>query len=223
MRVLTTVDDAVFVEKPSGQLVHNSVWAGPRERTLVHDVKDALGDGLHPVHRLDRGASGIVLFARAEGDGVARWQRALEDSRKIYLAVVRGHVGGAVDIDHAIVNEDGASKDARSRVEPIENSAVERCALVSVELFSGRHHQARRHLKHISHPILGDATHGKGALNRDFAARYALARLALHAWVLEVGGVRVVCPPPEDLAAPLGKLFSAEACACALHGPREDG
>ncbi|PTT86685.1 pseudouridine synthase, partial [Pelomonas sp. HMWF004] len=45
----------------------------------------------------------------------------------------------------------------------------------------GRRHQIRRHLKHIAHPILGDATHGKGPLNRAVAAHLGVQRLWLHA------------------------------------------
>ena len=40
---------------------------------------------------------------------------------------------------------------------------------VAIRLGTGRRHQIRRHLKHIAHPILGDATHGKGPLNRAVA------------------------------------------------------
>lgn len=221
MRVLARHDDAVFVDKPAGQLIHNSAWAGPRERTLVHDVRDAEGADLHPVHRLDRGASGVVLFARV----VPRWQSALATGRKHYLALVRGHLQAAVDVDHPVKDEDGTPHDARSAIRPLLMSTVERCSLVEVELFTGRHHQVRRHLKHVSHPILGDATHGKGALNRDYAARYGLPRLALHAWCLEVptgdaaAAVRVVAPLPDDLRATLTALFGDDVVARAQRGP----
>ena len=50
----------------------------------------------------------------------------------------------------------------------------------------GRRHQIRRHLKHIAHPILGDATHGKGPLNRAVAAHLGVNRLWLHAQALEL-------------------------------------
>jgi len=60
---------------------------------------------------------------------------------------------------------------------------------------TGRRHQVRRHLKHLAHPIIGDATHGKGPLNRWWAQRLGLQRLWLHAWQLEV-------PHPET-GAPL--------------------
>src|SRR5258708_39888890 len=51
---------------------------------------------------------------------------------------------------------------------------------------TGRRHQIRRHLKHVAHPIIGDATHGKGPLNRWWAERLGLQRLWLHAHALEL-------------------------------------
>ena len=54
-------------------------------------------------------------------------------------------------------------------------------SLVEAWPSTGRRHQIRRHLKHLSHPILGDATHGKGPVNRWWAQRLGLQRLWLHA------------------------------------------
>jgi tRNA pseudouridine65 synthase len=67
-------------------------------------------------------------------------------------------------------------------------------------------------LKHINHPVIGDANYGKGAINRDLRERFGLARLALHAceiaFVHPVTGaaVRIQAPLPPDLAEPLAKL-----------------
>jgi tRNA pseudouridine65 synthase len=44
---------------------------------------------------------------------------------------------------------------------------------------TGRRHQLRRHMKHIAHPIVGDATHGKGRHNRLFQALFLCHRLLL--------------------------------------------
>jgi tRNA pseudouridine65 synthase len=52
---------------------------------------------------------------------------------------------------------------------------------VRLEPETGRRHQLRRHLKHIAHPIMGDATHGKGPLNRALAELLGHQRLWLHA------------------------------------------
>ena len=59
-------------------------------------------------------------------------------------------------------------------------------ALVSALPETGRRHQIRRHLKHIAHPIIGDATHGKGAHNRWWAQHLGLQRLWLHATELRL-------------------------------------
>lgn len=215
MTALSTIWEdaaALVVAKPSGQLVHNSAWAGPRERTLVDDARAATGLAVVPVHRLDRGTSGLVVLAKSP-DAARVWQRALATAEKRYLALVRGRLRAAVDVDHAIVDEDGTARAASSRVAPLLSDGPERCSLVVVTLQTGRRHQARRHLKHLSHPVLGDATYGKGPLNRDYAARFGLTRLALHAWRLDVEGRSFTAPLPDDLRAPLQRVFGDSALA----------
>ena len=72
--------------------------------------------------------------------------------------------------------------------------------------------QVRRHLKHISHPIIGDSNYGKGEHNRLHRRRFNLKRLALHCWLLAlrhpVHGhpMRFVSPLPLDLAEPLRRM-----------------
>ena len=59
---------------------------------------------------------------------------------------------------------------------------------------TGRKHQIRRHLKHISHPIIGDSRHGKGPLNRACAEYFGIGRLWLHCQSIELqdrDGVRL--------------------------------
>jgi tRNA pseudouridine65 synthase len=216
--VLQELGDVVVVHKPPGVLVHNSRWAGGREATLVEAVRQTLGDDLRPVHRLDRQTSGCVLFARGP-DATHRWQEALarDGAHKRYLALVRGHVREQHDIDHALRDADAqrgdeTRKPARTLVTPRACSTVERCSLVDAMPRTGRTHQVRRHLKHISHPVLGDANYGKGALNRDFRARYGLHRLALHCAELLVTDdrgdvVEANAPLPDDLLAVVRQLF----------------
>jgi tRNA pseudouridine65 synthase len=207
----------LFVQKPSGLLVHNSAWAGPREVTLTDVVRAQFGPDWSPLSRLDRGTSGLLGFAR-EKAVLSSWQDALghDDTDKRYLALVRGHMKAALHVDHAIVDDDdGTVRDARSDITPIAHSSVERCSLVDIRLHTGRTHQARRHCKHVSHPILGDATHGKGPLNRSYRERFGLARLALHARSLDVTHpqtlehVTVRAPLPLDLLDPVKRLFDA--------------
>jgi tRNA pseudouridine65 synthase len=60
-----------------------------------------------------------------------------------------------------------------------------RAALVELTPLTGRRHQLRRHMAHLSHPIIGDATHGKGSVNRALAELLGVKRLWLHAGRLE--------------------------------------
>jgi len=52
---------------------------------------------------------------------------------------------------------------------------------VELTPLTGRRHQLRRHMKHIAHPIVGDATHGKGRHNRLFQELYGCRRMLLAA------------------------------------------
>jgi tRNA pseudouridine65 synthase len=74
----------------------------------------------------------------------------------------------------------------RRQSPPQQGFASTRCAEVALEPLTGRRHQLRRHMKHIAHPIIGDATHGKGPLNRAVADLIGLQRLWLHAERLEL-------------------------------------
>jgi tRNA pseudouridine65 synthase len=192
-------DDWCAVDKPSGILVHDSAYAGPPERTVTDEVRAAGFPSAAPVHRLDRQTSGVLVFA-LNGDAARIWQSHLTTTRKHYLAVVRGRVMAAIDVDHPLDNPDkpgSARHPARSCIIPIAVSNRERLSLVEVVLLEGgRMHQVRRHCKHASHPILGDANYGKGPINRDMRDRYGLNRLALHAWWL---------------SSPLGTIISAPA------------
>lgn len=205
-------ETALVVAKPSGLLVHNSAFAGLPEYTLVQAVRDQHGVVAHPVHRLDRGTSGVVLLA-TDRSQVARCQALLEasETRKEYLALVRGRPQTALEIDHPVTDDQGVRREARTTLTPLLHSEIDRCSLVLLTLHTGRWRQARKHCKHVSHPILGDAEYGKGPLNRQFAADHGLRRLGLHAWRLTGPGLDVPAPVPDDLAGVLVRLFAGEA------------
>lgn len=219
--ILHRTDRAVVVDKPPGLLVHNSQWAGPRETTLTELVRTQIGVDVVPVHRLDRGTSGVCVFAV---DGAAA--RVLQEestastTSKSYLAIVRGHVKAAIDVEHPLDDDDvkgSERKEARSRIEPIlQPSTIARLGMVRVTLWTGRRHQARRHCKHVSHPIVGDATHGKGPLNREMAARFGLTRLCLHAERVVVEGQVVTAPLPADWAEGIAALWPGVDVAAAI-------
>ncbi|MBI5518045.1 MAG: hypothetical protein HY909_30020 [Deltaproteobacteria bacterium] len=205
---------ACLCVKPSGLLVHNGSFAGPRERSCTELLRAQEGASLSPVHRLDRGTSGLVLFAR-EGCA-ASWQEALgrETTDKRYLALARGYVREDTLVDHPLRDDHGALREARSLVLPLASAPEPGCTLVEVRTYTGRMHQVRRHLKHLAHPVLGDSNYGHGDLNRWYRERFGLGRLALHAWRLAVThpftGQRVAwrAALPEELLAPLRAIFT---------------
>jgi tRNA pseudouridine65 synthase len=209
-------DDELFVlNKPSGLLVHRG-W-GVAETALVDFARRLTADyAAHPIQRLDRGASGPVLFAK-NPEMAKRLSEWAEEGRcrKDYLAVVRGEIQAELDIDYPISRrEDGPRVAARTLVSRIAAAPTEprMVSLVSATPLTGRLHQIRRHLKHANHPLIGDIRYGHGDLNHAFRDRYRLSRLALHAYrwsVRRPGSERVISglvPLPEDLHDPLVRM-----------------
>lgn len=192
------------MNKPPGLLVHRTGLDAGETRFALQLLRDQLGRNVWPVHRLDKGTSGVLLFAldaataRVLGQAFERG----EGLQKTYTAVVRGWPPAQDRINHplkrmpddmrverVVVQE--AITDFRTLAHyalPLAYGpfAQTRCALLELTPVTGRRHQLRRHLKHIAHPIIGDATHGKGPLNREVAALAGIQRLWLHARQLQL-------------------------------------
>ncbi len=212
---LLFVDEHVVVaNKPSGLLVHRG-WDRDDDVAMFR-VRDALGGRhVYPVHRLDRGTSGALVLARSPADA-ASLCGSFEAHRiaKEYLALVRGRVvEDSGTIDYAIPkSEDGERVPALTRYEVLARSEVERCSLVLARPETGRLHQIRRHLRHLTHPLIGDVAYGSGVINRHYREVYALHRLALHASAIEfphpATGVltRVEAPLPDELRLAFAQL-----------------
>lgn len=182
--------------------------------TLVDMVQRMLEEKVvHPVHRLDRGTSGVIVFGRTvEATRTMSEAGAME---KRYLALVRGQTPGEGVIDHPIPRKVGGPRvEAVSRYRRLGFVETEprEVSLVEVVLETGRLHQVRRHMKHISHPVIGDTSYGIAALNHGFERSHGLCRLALHAWSVTLvhpssrESMRFVAPVPDDLALPLSRM-----------------
>jgi tRNA pseudouridine65 synthase len=207
LTVLHQDDLLVAVDKPSGMAVHRG-WS--QERHVVLTVlRDQIGRYLYPVHRLDRGTSGALVLALDPATARALQERfEAGEVRKRYLALVRGIPPEEGVIDSPVPRAPGGPR-VPAVTEFRRLGTFERYALLEVTPRTGRLHQIRRHLKHISHPIVGDVRYGKGEHNRLFRERFGLHRLALHA--LELGfphpedghDLRLAAPVPPDLAGPL--------------------
>ncbi len=206
-----------IVDKPAGVAVHRG-WAagGDDDEPLLQQVRELLGTYVWLIHRLDRGASGAVLFALdAEAARAASELFVTGAIDKRYLAITRGHPPEHLVLDHAIPREPGGER-VPAVTELWRREVFGRYALVEARPRTGRLHQIRRHLKHLSCPLIGDVRYGKGEHNRLFRERHGLHRLALHAAGLAFdhpfGGPRVDVEVPlaPDLAA---AVVSAKA-AC---------
>lgn len=201
LHILWQDDDMVVVYKPAGWLVHRTGLDAHETRFVMQTLRDQLGRHVFPVHRLDKGTCGLLIMALHKDAA-----RALTEAftchavQKRYLALVRGWLPEQVVVDHALQPDD-APKDApaqpaHTRLHCLARlnwpesydprHAGTRISLVQAQPSTGRRHQIRRHLKHVAHPIIGDATHGKGPLNRWWAERLGQQRLWLHAQELSL-------------------------------------
>ena len=216
IEILLVDPHLVVVNKPSGLLVHRG-WANDDDVAMFR-VRDMLGAHVYPVHRLDRGTSGVLVFARTRQ--AAATLTASFESREVdkrYLALVRGEPAASGTIDHPIPRsvETGAGAPrvpAVTHYRLVARSTVDRCSLVLAIPETGRVHQVRRHLRHLGHPLVGDVNYGRGEINRRYRSEYGLHRLALHALSIAFAHpvtrapIMVTAPMPDDLGLPLQRL-----------------
>lgn len=219
LQILHADEHLVAIDKPPGLLVHRTQLAAGEDEAALQRLRDQLGRTVWPVHRLDRGTSGVLLFAlTAEVASLLGAMFEQGQMHKRYLALVRGWPPADEGlIDHPLARDPELPSAgqtmlaAQTRWHVLERLewplttdprfATTRVALLEAEPLQGRRHQIRRHLKHIAHPILGDATHGKGPLNRAVAAHLGVQRLWLHAHRLALQ--HPVLGTPLALEAPL--------------------
>ncbi len=225
LEILYRDDTLVAIDKPSGWLVHRSDIDRHETRIAVQALRDQLGRHVHPVHRLDKGTSGVLLFALDKETGRRLGDRfAGHQVEKTYRAVVRGWPPEAGRIDHPLrdVEDDysgmAAGDGTREAVTDyrrlacielphrVDRYPTARYALLSLCPKTGRRHQLRRHLKHLSHPIIGDATYGKGRHNRLFQSAFGCHRLLLAC--VELRFRHPESGEPITITAPLGGDFA---------------
>jgi len=189
----------VIVDKPPKLLVHRTGLS--RDKIfLLQELRNQLGYHIHPVHRLDRPTSGLIIFAKNK-DALVKMSElfAKRDVGKTYLAVVRGWAGSGV-IEKPLkkmTDKSGLVDEYYSAVTAykelfryelpflVDKYPQARYSLVELKPQTGRYRQIRRHLKSIKHPIIGDTTYGKATHNHFFRDTVGLDRLMLIANSLE--------------------------------------
>ena len=199
-------DHMVVVHKPTGLLVHRSEIDKHETAFLIQQLRDQINQHVFPVHRLDKPTSGLMVLAlHKESARVLAHSFANRVIYKEYTAIVRGYAQSQV-IDYALKemydkmtdNQSVLLKEAQSAVtqvvllgqaeidHPVGRYNSARFSLVKLIPETGRKHQLRRHMAHVSHPIIGDTTHGDGKQNQFAREHLHLHRLALVATTLGV-------------------------------------
>ncbi|MBF0276753.1 MAG: pseudouridylate synthase, partial [SAR324 cluster bacterium] len=192
----------VLINKPAGLLVHRSEMDRHESRNAMTMLRNQIGQWVYPVHRLDKPASGVLMFALDPATAKTMGNAFSEQQiSKTYLAVVRGftEASGCIDtplkerIDKMTNKNPGRKKLAQTAVTnyqqlasvelpyPVGRYQTARYSLLKVNPLTGRNRQIRRHLKHIFHPIVGDVAHGDGRHNQFFRQHFHCHRLLLHA------------------------------------------
>jgi len=219
----------VAVAKPSGQAVI-AARGEPASLCLHKQLESRLRRRVFVVHRIDRDASGVVLFAL---NAEAHRELSLAFERREVVKTYAAFVAGAVEPPQGLIAvplHDARRGKTRPAVpgEPgalpsVTDYATVRtwipASLLELHPLTGRHHQIRVHLRSLGAPILFDPLYGRG-LMRPERGGAPCARLALHAQRIDVpaprGGGRLVVEAPlaEDLAALnewLDGAFTADA------------
>lgn len=197
LTILFEDSDLIVLNKPPGIVVHPGAGneTGTLVNALLHHCENLSGIGgvERPgiVHRLDKDTSGCLVVAKNDASHRALSEQfAQRETTKRYLAIVhgfpkktRGLIDAAISrhpVDRkkmAVVSEEKgrASQTLYGVIAPLP-PPHERTTLVECRLLTGRTHQIRVHMKHLGHPLAGDAVYGR--------ANDGFPRQMLHSWKL---------------------------------------
>lgn len=176
---------------PAGVFYYHTLWYLLTERFGT----------VHPVNRLDRETSGLIVFARNPETAA---KLAATPWRKEYFAIVFGAFTSPLDAEGALVRDDASpirrkrkyihggtgGESCRTILTPVQTMGP--CSLVKAELLTGRMHQIRATLFSLGYPMAGDKLYGPdeslfikraktGRLSEDDYRRLGMKRQALHA------------------------------------------
>jgi RluA family pseudouridine synthase len=198
------------VDKPAGLTVHNDPGRDlctiardyiQKKPSLFEQVCIDTDFGIHPVHRLDKETSGILLLA-ADRETFTFLSKQFESRsvKKQYTAILHGPLTPRITHKESETGNQWETwkwplaKDAGGRKNPAGSGQKQPCetryqvldlsthyAMVKIELQTGRKHQIRRHARIAKHPVLGDARYGSERAIKFLKENCAFDRLGLHA------------------------------------------
>ena len=153
-------------------------------------LRDQIGMRVYPAHRLDRKTSGVLLFTKSK-ESNPLVQKLFRERKVIkkYKAIVRGFTPEEGIIDYQL-REGSKIQEAQTGFQrlqtfeidvPSGNFSTSRYSLVELTPRTGRHHQLRKHMAHIFHPIIGDRPHGCNKQNRIWKEQFGMMTMMLHA------------------------------------------
>lgn len=212
LEVIYEDDSVVVISKPAGLLT--MATATEKTRTAYAILRAHLNNRKRPekvfiVHRLDREASGLVVFAKTP-ESKERLQDQFKDhsAGRRYVCVVEGRVKADAFTIRSYLAENAAYRVYSTRNEKIGKLAVthakvlkrsSKTTFLEVQLETGRKHQIRVHLAERGHPIVGDQAYGSRS--------NPIRRLALHGVRLEFK--HPVSGRPMTFRSPSPKAFDA--------------
>lgn len=195
--ILYSDEHIVVIDKPPGYYVHppeKSDYPIPYSEILLYRLRDHFKKKVYPIHRLDVATSGVLVYgfsSEAASNLQKIWQTDLV--QKEYWAVARGWLAlneGQIDLPLEADGE-GVLQNALTYYKKIAQTelpfavgkkfSTSRYSLLEVRLATGRWHQIRRHFNRISHPLIGDGSHGDSHHNRFFREKLGIAGLCLRA------------------------------------------
>jgi 23S rRNA pseudouridine955/2504/2580 synthase/23S rRNA pseudouridine1911/1915/1917 synthase len=223
-------DDFIVLNKPAGLL---SIPNREGKDISLKRILQEKHEEIFTIHRLDKGTSGLIVFAKNEiTHKYLSQQFESRQTEKIYLGLVMGSPGNkkaSIDLpimEHPvkkglmITNRKG--KESLTDYEVLVDFGI--YSWVQFQIYTGRTHQIRVHMKDIGHPIACDELYGDGkpvfvsSIRHRFKLskneeeeRPILNRLALHAYQLKFTGLdkkqcEFEAPVPKDLKATLQQL-----------------
>ncbi|WP_297018203.1 RluA family pseudouridine synthase [uncultured Dialister sp.] len=207
--------DILIVNKGPGMIIHPT--SREAHDTLVNAVagyfhRSGEDAGIHPVYRLDRNTTGLVVVAKS-ALGQYGLSKSHDSIYREYLALVEGKVepseGSIIrpigrkpgSIVEWMVREDGKWAGTEYRVLAVSPEV----SLLRIHLLSGRTHQIRVHFSSLGHPLLGDDLYG-GSLA-------LISRQALHAFSLSFihpltgESMHFTAPVPEDMSSLIRSIW----------------
>ena len=215
LEILFQDEYLVAINKPHGLLVHRSKIANDANEFAVQILRDQIKQVVHPVHRLDRKTSGILLFGlSSEINSMMQQQFMNREVTKKYLAFVRGHIEEVGTIDYPLKKEDGTEQEAVTHFKLLKRGELpfpsgkfnsSRYSFIELNPETGRMHQIRRHLAHVFHPIIGDRPHGCNKQNKLFLERLNMNTMLLHA--SELSFTHPITKDKIELKAPIHSEF----------------